>query len=264
MTEDFKQRFSGIGRLYGLAALERFSQAHVLVVGIGGVGAWVVESLARSGVGKISLVDLDDLCVTNVNRQIHALDSTIGQSKVEVMAKRIRDLNPGIEVIEHQTFYTEKNAEELFQDRPDCVIDAIDAIRPKCHLLAHCSQKNIPVIASGGAGGRRDAGQIQVADLAKTHGCALLLQVRKALRANYEFPSAEKKVTPFGIPAVFSSETPLFPTEDGCVSSQRPENLDRALRCDAGFGTSSPVIAIFGLRIAALTLDLLADEASNS
>ena len=166
MTEDYLNRFGGIARLYGIASLERFSKAHVMVIGLGGVGSWTIEALARSGVGQFTLVDLDDLCLTNTNRQIHATTDTIGRSKATVLAKRILQINPEARCSVEQTFYSEKNSEVLLSTTPDAVVDAIDSVRAKCHLLATCHEKNIPIITSGGAGGRIDAYQFD--DLSRT------------------------------------------------------------------------------------------------
>lgn len=259
VTDSFLNRFSGIARLYGQAALESFSQSHVAVIGIGGVGSWVAEALARSGIGRLTLLDFDDLCVTNINRQLHAVTPTIGRSKVQVMAERLLAINPEIEVDARQEFYQEGTSDAFFDLAPDMVADAIDAVKPKCHLLSECVTRETPVVTSGGAGGRIDAGRIEVADLSKTHGCALLLQVRKNLRADYRFPSgAGSKPKKFGIPAVFSSEVPRYPTADGCTAQQKPEDIAPGLRCDAGFGTATHLTATFGMIMTGEILKVLA------
>ena len=246
VTEDYLSRFSGISRLYGIASLKRFSKAHVMVVGLGGVGSWALEALARSGVGQFTLVDLDDLCLTNTNRQIHATSDTIGQSKAIVLAKRILQINPEARCNVEQTFYSAKNSKDLLSDTPDAVVDAIDSVHAKCHLLATCHKKNIPIITSGGAGGRIDASQIQLDDLSRTFGDALLLSVRKRLRSEYHFPKAEKKAAKFGIPAIFSPESPIFPTCDGKTSTIRPETMPGGIKCDAGYGAATHLTATFG------------------
>lgn len=260
MTESFLSRFSGIARLYGQDALARFHQSHVTIVGVGGVGCWVAEALARSGVGKLTLIDLDDLCVTNTNRQLHATNETIGKSKAIVMAERLRTINPEIEVIIRQEFFTERTSESILTDSGDYLVDAIDSIKAKCLLLALCRDKGIPVITSGGAGGRIRTEKIEVADLSRTHGCALLLQVRKNLRADFRFPAGGKKAKKFSIPAVFSSEQPRYPTADGCVSTERPEDTIPGIRCDAGYGTSTTIIGSFGFAIAGVVLDKLSSQ----
>lgn len=257
VTESFLSRFSGIARLYGQEALARFHASHITIIGVGGVGCWVAESLARSGIGKLTLVDLDDICVTNTNRQLHALHETVGQSKAIVMSERLRAINPEIEVNVRQEFFGQQSAEDILSEAGDFVVDAIDAIKAKCLLLALCREKEIPVITSGGAGGRIRTDKIEVADLSRTHGCALLLQVRKNLRADYRFPRGGKKAKKFRIQAVFSSEQPRYPTADGCVSVERPEHVVPGIRCDAGYGTATPIIGGFGLAISAQVLDQL-------
>lgn len=257
MTEDFLNRFGGIARLYGMASLEKFAQSHVMVIGLGGVGSWTVEALARSGVGHFTLVDLDDLCLTNTNRQIHATTGTIGKSKATVLAERVALINPDARCRIEQSFYTESNSAELLGLNPDVVVDAIDSVRPKCHLLATCREKEIPVIASGGAGGRFDASQIRIDDLSKTFGDALLLSVRKRLRSEYRFPKAEKKARKFKIPAVFSPEAPKFPTCDGKTTTNRPEEMTGGIKCDSGYGAATHLTATFGNLMAGWVLDQL-------
>lgn len=256
------ERFSGISRLYGQTTLERFSQARIAIVGIGGVGSWTVEALARSGVGHLTLIDLDEICISNVNRQLHAMDGQIGRLKTTAMADRIRAINPDATIEEKQTFYSEKNAEELLVAGFDVVIDAIDAVRQKCHLIATCKERGIPIVTCGAAGGRRDPSRIQVADLALTCHDALLLQTRKNLRAHHDFPKAPtgKKVKKFGVTAIFSSEAPVFPQQDGSVSCELPEGSNLRLNCASGYGTATPVTATFGLIAAAQALEMLAKE----
>ena len=260
VTESYLARFSGIARLYGMSALESFCAAKVTIIGVGGVGCWVAEALARSGVGTITLVDLDDLCVTNINRQLHALETSVGQSKAKVMAARLSQINPEIEVHVRQEFFRAETADDILTKAGDYVIDAIDSIKAKCLLLALCREKGIPVITSGGAGGRIRVDKIETADLSRTHGCALLLQVRKNLRADYQFPRGGKKAKKFGIEAVFSSEEPRYPTEDGCVSKKRPDEVPAGIRCDAGYGTSTPIIGSFGFAIANAVLEQLSSK----
>ena len=258
-----QERLSGIGRLYGNAAFERFQNSSVLIVGIGGVGSWSAECLARAGVGHLILVDPDDLCLTNTNRQIHALDGNYGRPKISSMAARLGAINPGMRISEIQAFYSEKSSEDIIAQKPDAVIDAIDSIRAKCHLLATCHRKGIPVIASGAAGGRRDATRIRVADLAHTSKDSLLAAARKKLRTEYGFPKApERGQTPgFGIEAVFSDEAPTYPRCDGGVSIEKPEELPAGLKCDAGYGSVTHVTATFGMIAAGRVLEWLAAPA---
>ncbi len=241
---DFDQRFSGIQRLYGVEGLQKLRQAHVCVVGIGGVGSWGVEALARSGVGALTLIDLDEVCVSNVNRQLHALDGDIGQPKVEAMARRVRAINPECKLNVIQEFFTAANAEELLAPGFDCVLDAIDSMSNKCLLIAKCREKNIPVVTTGGAGGRRDATQIQVADLALTIKDGLLANVRKKLRQDFDFPRDVKQL--FNVDCVFSTEPQVFPQSDGTVCEEREEGSGLRLNCESGYGTATYLTGTFG------------------
>jgi tRNA A37 threonylcarbamoyladenosine dehydratase len=259
MSDPFNDRLSGIARLYGSAAFKRFRESSVLIVGIGGVGSWAAESLARSGIGHLILVDPDDLCVTNTNRQVHAQDGSYGRPKTSAMTARLRAINPDIRITEHQAFLSEKNVAEILDAAPDAVVDAIDSVRAKCHLLASCHQRLIPVISSGAAGGRRDPTQIRVLDLAYSGRDTLLASVRRKLRNDHDFPKAPMgtEPAPFGIEAIFSNEPALYPTCDGGVSHERPEDQPAGLRCDAGYGSVTHVTATFGLIAAGRVLEWL-------
>jgi len=247
-------RFSGIARLYGRDALQRFRGARVMVVGIGGVGTWAAEALARTAVGRVDLVDLDEVCVTNTNRQLVALDSTVGRAKAEAMAERLRDIAPDIDARPTLRFFTEKTADELLQPDIDVVIDAIDSVKHKCLLVQRCRDLGIPVVVSGGAGGRRDPGQVQSADLSEVKGDRLLFTLRKKLRQRHGFP----RKGPFGVVAVYSSEPQVFPTAEGDVCERREAGTDNLrLDCASGFGTASMVTGAFGLRAAHLAVDVL-------
>lgn len=249
---DYDQRFSGIQRLYGKDSLNRFRGARVAVVGIGGVGTWAVEALARSGIGQITLIDLDEVCVSNVNRQLHALDGDIGRPKVEAMATRVRAINPECKVEAVQEFFTESNAESLLARGFDVVLDAIDNVPNKCFLIARSRQKGIPIVTTGGAGGRRDATQIRVTDLAQTTHDGLLQSVRKKLREEHNFPREPK--VPFGVDCVFSSEPQVFPQRDGSVCLEREAGSELRLNCDSGYGTATFVTGTFGFVAAAQVL----------
>ena len=240
-------RFGGLARLYGEAGLQRLLRASVCVVGLGGVGSWAAEALARSGVGGITLVDLDDVCLSNVNRQLHALDGVIGRPKVEVMAERIHAIHPACQVRAVAEFFTETTAEQILQPRFDFVLDAIDQVANKCLLIARCCQKEIPIVCAGGAGGRRNPAAIRVADLAHSSYDPLLQQVRKKLRENHGF--ARDAATPFGVPCVFSTETAVAPAE-GCAGR---------VTCDNGYGTASFVTGTFGLVAASCVVSRIAE-----
>jgi len=235
-----KERFGGIERLFGTDGAQQLGQAHVAIVGIGGVGCWAAEMLARCGVGILTLIDADELCVTNINRQIHALDSTVGQSKVQVMAKRIADINPDCQVFQQDTFYLGKNAEDLLDDGFDYLIDAIDSVKHKVDLLAQCLERKIPVLTCGGAGGKTDPSRIQAADLAKTSGDRLLKKIRYELRKHHGLGTGKK----FNIRAVYSDQQMILPFCE--TGEQQSFRLD----CDSGYGTSPMVISSFSIRAA--------------
>ena len=255
LMSDFGFRFGGIGRLYGAAGLEKLRAARVCVVGIGGVGSWAVEALARSGVGGLTLVDLDEVCVSNVTRQLHALDGAVGQSKAGVMAGRVRAIGPECAVNAIQEFFTPETAEGILREKFDCVLDAIDNIPNKCLLIARCRERGIPVVTAGGAGGRRDPCQVRVADLALTSHDGLLAQVRKRLRDEFQFSREPKK--PFGVPCVFSAEPQVFPQNDGTVCARPEPGSDLRLNCDNGYGTASFVTGTFGFAAAAQVVSML-------
>ena len=245
---DYETRFGGIARLFGSAGLARLRQSHVAVVGIGGVGVWAVEALARSGIGEMTLIDLDDLCVTNVNRQLHALDGTIGTPKVEAMAERLRRINPALQLRLVPEFFTSANADTLLANGFDHVIDAIDNVPNKCLLLSECQRREIPVITCGGAGGLRSGLGLRVTDLAKATHDGLLRHVRKTLRREHGFPS--DPASSFGIPAVFSSAAPIYPWADGSVCATREAGSELKLDCASGFGTATFVTGALGLAAA--------------
>ena len=261
MNEASEQRFGGVARLYGLDGLALFQQAHVAVIGIGGVGSWVAEGLARSGIGEITLIDLDDVCVTNTNRQIHALSSTVGQSKVAVMADRIRDLNPDCLVHEVEAFASRENLDEILHDGLDYVVDAIDSVKDKAAVIAWCKRRKVPVITIGGAGGQTDPTQIQVADLTRTQNDPLAAKVRSFLRRHYRFSSSGRR---FAVECVFSNEQLRYPQPDGSVCQQKSamENGTR-LDCAGGFGAAVAVTASFGFVAVSRVLKKMQERAAR-
>lgn len=232
-----ERRFGGIARLYSPQALQIFQQSHVCVVGIGGVGSWAVEALARSGIGKITLVDLDDICVTNINRQLPALTSTIGQMKTEVMAARVREINPACEVEIIDDFLSPENLGDYLSSTFDYVIDAIDQVKTKAAMIAFCKRHKIPIITIGGAGGQTDPSKIQVADLSRTIQDPLLAKVRNLLRKQYHFSQNPKRK--FSIDAVFSTQPLIFPKAgENCAVSA-------TMNCANGFGAATMITATF-------------------
>jgi tRNA A37 threonylcarbamoyladenosine dehydratase len=255
---DFARRFGGIARLYGERALERFRAAHVCVIGVGGVGSWVVEALARSAIGQLTLIDLDNVAESNVNRQIQALTSTIGMPKIEALKARIAQINPFCEVTLVEDFIDPDNLEQMVGvGRFDYVIDAIDSVKPKAALVAYCRAHAIPLVTIGGAGGQVDPTKIEIRDLARTEQEPLLKKVRKILRARYGFARGEKNK--YHVDAVFSMEPLRYPeTGDAC---EVDANSVTGLNC-AGFGSSMVVTATFGMVAAGHVLRRLAEAAN--
>lgn len=248
MTEDYLQRFGGLGRLYGAAALPRLHAAHVGVVGVGGVGSWVVEGLARSGLGALTLIDLDDVCVTNVNRQLPAHDGNIGRPKVEALAERVQLINPDCRVRTIADYFTAATAERLLAERFDWVVDCIDLMSNKARLIAECTRRGQPVLTVGSAGGRRDATRIRVSDFGGSHGDELLRQVRKKLRRDYGFAKGEGNE--YGIPCISSQEKPVYPWADGTCAMEPEAGSALRLDCATGFGTAVFITGAFGFAAA--------------
>lgn len=255
--DDYGFRFGGIERLYGRRALATFRQSHVAIVGLGGVGSWAAEALARSGIGTLTLIDMDDICVSNTNRQLHALDGQYGRTKTEAMAQRLQAINPHADIRVHFGFLTVKNVADVITPEITAVVDAIDSVKPKAALIAHCQRQKIPVVCAGGAGGQMDPTQIRVGDLSKTTQDPLLAKVRNMLRREYGFSRNPKRR--FGIEAVYSLEQLTYPAGDGEVCLQKPAT-DGPVRldCASGFGAASPVTASFGFFAAARILNRLA------
>lgn len=256
---DFDRRFGGLARLYGPAALEAFRQAHVCVIGVGGVGSWIVEALARSAIGRITMIDLDNLAESNVNRQLHALTDTLGMAKVEALAQRIAQINPYCEVTQVEEFVSADNvAEMILPGRFDYVIDAIDDARAKTALIVHCRHYQIPLVTIGSAGGQTDPTRIAVCDLSRTEQEPLLARVRKNLRIKHGFPRGTKNK--FGIDAVYSTEPLRHP--EVCETGDGTSGVT-GLNC-AGFGSAVVVTASFGFVAAAHVLRKLAERAGSA
>ena len=255
---DPERRFGGILRLYGEQALARFTAARVCVLGIGGVGSWAAEALARSAIGHITLVDMDHVAESNINRQCHALDTTLGKPKVQVMATRIQQINPACEVAAIEDFLTVDNLEALLSEPFDYIVDCIDGFRTKARLIAWCRRNSLRVISVGGAGGQTDPTRIGVADLSRTEHDALFSKTRKLLRQDYGFPVNLKRR--FDIPCVYSKEQPVFPAADGTVSTQKPDSQGiGGLNCAGGLGSVMTVTASFGLVAVAHVLKKLSE-----
>lgn len=247
---DYARRFGGVGRLYGEAAAQRFAQAKVCVVGIGGVGSWVAEALARSAVGQITLIDLDMVAESNTNRQIHALDDVWGQAKVDAMRTRILAINPACAVHVLEDFVTVDNLDELLAGH-DVVVDAIDQARVKVAMAAWCLKSGVPLVMAGAAGGKQDPARICEDDLSRTTQDALLAKVRAQLRKEHGFPKDPKRK--FGIAAIYSTE----PIQRPVVCDVADEAVaPQGLSC-AGYGSGVCVTAPFGFFAAAAALRIL-------
>ncbi|MES2103440.1 MAG: tRNA cyclic N6-threonylcarbamoyladenosine(37) synthase TcdA [Pseudomonadota bacterium] len=265
---DFERRFGGIARLYGDAAFARFQAAHVCVIGVGGVGSWTVEALARSAIGRITMIDLDNVSESNINRQIQANSQTVGMAKVSALAQRIALINPRCKVSEVEDFVSADNLDTMIGAHGfDYVIDAIDSVKAKTALIAYCRKNTIPLITVGGAGGQVDPCKIEIRDLSRTEQEPLLALVRKRLRQQHGFPRGAK--SKFGIDAVFSMEAlKMPPAEEVCVIEGIGEGAGEGaaeangisgLNC-AGYGSSMVVTASFGLAAAAHVLRKLAQD----
>ena len=247
MELGYLERFGGVARLFGADALARLHAAHVCVVGVGGVGSWTVEGLVRSGVGALTLVDLDDVCVTNTNRQSPAHEGNIGRPKVAALAERVRLINPACRVETAQEFFTETSAAILLAPDFDFVVDAIDNMTNKARLIAACRDRAHPCLTVGAAGGRRDPTQIRVGDLGDAEHDLLLRQVRKKLRRDFGFlPGATRRRLPFNVRCVWSVERAVFPWADGTCRTEAEPGSNLRLDCESGFGSAVFVTGAMG------------------
>lgn len=248
-------RFSRTELLIGSAGLHNLANRHVMICGIGGVGSYAAEALGRAGVGRITLVDFDDICLTNLNRQIHALSSTVGKTKVEVMAARLADINPAAEIIPVKAFFSQENAAQLLSPHPDYVLDAIDHFTAKAALIKVCREQGIPVISSMGAANKLDPTQIHVADISHTSKCRMARSMRKILRAS--------GITE-GVQVVYSTEEhrELDPASSAACGSDCicPNKEDQQFRCEHRrviLGSISYIPSIFGLTMAGVVVNEL-------
>lgn len=269
--EDYRlhRRFDRIGRLIGDRGMKRLRDSHVMIVGLGGVGSWAAESVVRSGVGTVTLVDFDEICVTNVNRQLHALSGMVGKQKAEVMAERMKQINPGLTVHAKVEFFNDDHRPSVFSIRPDYVIDAIDNMTAKCQLLRYCRNEGIPVVTSTGSGGRMDPTQVKVIDLAFTTVDPLARELRKVLRVKYDFPGEEGLA--WGIPAIYSTEPHTDPLElhydNGkgfrCVCPQGDNPYNTCDRKNLIMGNASFVTGTFGFVAASQAVNYLLQKTES-
>ncbi len=249
-------RFAGIDRLYGSGAVARLQRSRVAVIGLGGVGSWAAEALARSSIGALTLIDADEVCVSNTNRQLHALDGQYGRTKAAVMAERVRAIRPAIEAEPVERFLTPSTLDELLGHGFDLVLDACDAFRVKVETTAWCRRRRQPLIVCGSAGGRTDPTQIRVRDLSRTEHDALLGLMRRKLRQEFGFPRNPDRY--FGVPAVYSLQNVRYPQPDGSVCGTRPEGGDRMkLDCGGGLGAAMHVTAAFGMAAVGRAIQML-------
>ena len=251
MKNNKLHRFSRTEILIGSNALAEQAAKHAMIFGIGGVGSHAAEALGRAGIGRITLVDFDSVCLTNINRQIHALSSTVGRPKVEVMAERLLDINPDANITPIKAFFSNDNAEELMQLRPDYVLDAIDHFTAKTALIIFCRERNIPIISSMGAANKLDPTKIRVDDISATHNCRMSRSMRKILR--------QRGITD-GVKVVYSTEEHRELSGDmthcdvqGILSKLKEQTYRRAI-----LGSASYIPAIFGMTMAGMVVnDLL-------
>lgn len=263
VAADLSRRFAGIARLYGEQGLERLQAAEVCVIGIGGVGSWAAESLVRSGVGALCLVDMDVVAESNVNRQLLATSVTLGRDKIDVMGERIEQINPTCKLTLVDDFIALDNLQDILLKRFDYVIDCIDDFRIKAAVISYCRVNKINLLTVGGAGGQKDPSKIVQSDLSKTEQDVLLARTRKLLRQDYRFPKNLKRS--FGIPCVYSNEQLVYPDGQGGISLQRPQSnaeggQSNALNCAGGMGSITHVTASFGLVASAHVLNKIAAD----
>lgn len=257
LTPGYQERFGALARLYGQAGLEALAQAHMVVVGLGGVGSWAAEALARTGVGELTLIELDGVCVTNTNRQLHAMEGHIGASKNQVITDRLQAINPELKIHTREAFLTKDNTEALIGPQHHVVIDAIDSANIKAHLVAYCSRQKMRLVTVGSSGGKRDPQKITSADLAVTAYDPMLRKVRNLLYRHYRFRKDAKRR--FRVDAIFSNEQMTFPQGDGLVCQGQKAGRDPdsgvKLDCGGGLGSLVMVTGTFGFVAAAKAVD---------
>ena len=256
-SANYDKTFGALKRLYGEHGYALLRELHICVVGLGGVGSWTAESLARTGIGRLTLIDYDTVSLSNINRQLPALTTTAGQKKFSVLQERIAQINPECQCNCIDDFVSPDNLSTLLSPdhRFDYVIDACDGIRVKAAMIHHCKRNKIPIITTGGAGGLTDPTHIQVADLSRTYNDPLAAKVRSTLRGQYGF--AKNGQRSFGIECVFSSQQPVYPQPDGSVSHRKPDMHGVSLDCRFGYGSVSFVTANFGFVAASRAINKL-------
>jgi len=252
---DFEEKFGSLSRVYGDDVLQKIRDSHICIVGIGGVGSWAAEALARSAVGKLTLVDGDTVSNSNMNRQIHTLDSSIGKAKVDVMSDRILQINAECEVKTINQYIDENNQRDILERGYDGVIDAIDSLKFKAAIIYNCKRNKIPIVTTGGAGGLTDPTMVEVKDLSRTWNDPLAAAVRLCLRQQHNFARNLKRS--FGVPCVFSTQQQRYPDKDGNPGFCKPGVAGLSLDCHSGYGSSVMVTASFGFSAAAKIIEIL-------
>lgn len=255
-----RERFQGISKLVSHGDFEKIQKSHVLIIGLGGVGSWVAEALARSGVGKLTLVDPDSVCISNINRQIIALDSTVGVSKVLAAKQRILDINPLCSVDIFEDFFCEDTINEIFKQDYDFAFDGIDRLKNKILFLFKCMEREIPFLISGGAGGKIDASKIRIADLGESYRDRLLFRIRKKLRQNYSYKKGKKKM---GITCIFSPEETRYPSTSGTITNSKQGLGIKKLDCHGSIGSFCPTTGVFGLMAAGYIIQSIINQESQ-
>lgn len=258
MTSNLEKRFSGLRNLYGERGFQAVAQAHIVVIGVGGVGSWTVEALARNAVGAITMIDMDLVSESNINRQLPAMSSTLGRDKTAVLKDRILDINPECDVTIVDEFITLKNVAEVLSSQVvwNYVIECVDSFRVKAAIIHHCKRNKLPMITVGGAGGQINPLKIKQADLSRTQHDALFSKTRKILRQDYGFARNPKRV--FSIPCVYSDEQIRYPDGQGGITMEKPEGSEKSgLSCAGGIGSSMQVTAAFGLTAVAYVINQL-------
>lgn len=258
LDADYTRRFGAVARLYGRAGLARLANAHVCVIGLGGVGSWTVEALARSGVGALTLVDLDEICVTNVNRQLPALTDTVGRPKATVLAERIAGINPACRVTARVEFFTQENFAAVLAPAFDVVVDATDSLQHKLLAIVRCRDRGLPLVTVGGTAGKRTGAGLEVSDLGLSGRDPLLRYVRKRLRERHGFPRGAQGH--FGVRCVFSNEERVYPWASGEVCATREADSDLALDCESGLGSAVHVTGAFGFAAAGEAVRLIVER----
>lgn len=249
-------RFGGISRLIGPKAFSKLKSTHVCVMGIGGVGSWAAESLVRSGIGKITLVDLDDICLSNVNRQVHAIDGNVGMQKIEALELRLLKINPEVEINLVLDFYDKTTTDKILNADFNYVIDAIDSLKNKALLVSECTKRKIPVLVSGAAGGKFNPTMISTSDIGLAGNDMMIKKLRKVLRREYGIERDNNDI--FGVECVFSHERAVYPGEDGEPCPLPPKETGAKLDCESGFGSSSFITGTFGFHAAHWVLKQIA------